>query len=64
MVCFERELAPDWPRVAHTLRDLVRHKEAGAVFWNFIDFVVTQRTALFVLLRPFIYQKVYFYLLK
>lgn len=58
MVCFERELSPDWPRMARVLRDQVRHKEAGSVFWNFLDFVVTQRTPLFVLLLPFIGQKV------
>lgn len=58
MVCFERELAPDWPRMARVLRDQVRHKEVGAVFWNFLDFVVTQRTPLYVLLLPFIGQKV------
>ncbi|KAJ1528104.1 hypothetical protein ONE63_008019 [Megalurothrips usitatus] len=57
MVCFGRELAPDWPRMARTLRDNVRHKEAGCVFWNFLDFVVTQRTPLFVLLLPFIGHK-------
>ncbi|XP_052133076.1 protein unc-80 homolog [Frankliniella occidentalis] len=57
IVCFERELTPDWPRTARVLRDQVRHKDAGAVFWNFLDFVVTQRTPLFVLLLPFISQK-------
>ncbi|KAG8225919.1 hypothetical protein J437_LFUL005955 [Ladona fulva] len=57
MVCFESELVLDWPRIARTLKDLGRRNECSGVFWNFIDFVVTQRSPLFILLMPFIMQK-------
>lgn len=60
LVCFESELVSDWPRIAKTLRDLVKVHDARALYWNFIDFLVTQRCPLFVLLQPFIKLKVMF----
>ncbi|XP_046393341.1 protein unc-80 homolog [Ischnura elegans] len=57
MVCFESELVLDWPRISRTIKELGRRNECGGVFWNFIDFVVTQRCPLFILLMPFIMQK-------
>ncbi|XP_071444564.1 protein unc-80 homolog isoform X1 [Hetaerina americana] len=57
MVCFESELVLDWPRVTRTIKELGRCNDCAGVFWNFIDFVVTQRCPLFILLVPFIMQK-------
>ncbi|KAJ9574016.1 hypothetical protein L9F63_008613, partial [Diploptera punctata] len=57
IICFEGELVADWPRIARTIRDLGKRNEAGSIWWNFIDFVVTQRIPLFVLLQPFIAYK-------
>jgi hypothetical protein len=58
IICFEGELVADWPRIARTIRDLGKRNEAGSIWWNFIDFVVSQRIPLFVLLQPFILSKV------
>ncbi|XP_066993860.2 protein unc-80 homolog [Anabrus simplex] len=60
MICFEAELVTDWPRIARTIKDIGKRNEAGPVFWSFIDFAVTQRTPLFVLLQPFILKKLNF----
>lgn len=58
MVCFENDLTHDWPRIAKTVKDVGRILELETVFWKFMDFVASQRTPLFVLLLPFINQKV------
>ncbi|KAK6643812.1 hypothetical protein RUM43_000075 [Polyplax serrata] len=58
MVCFENDLTNDWHRIAKTVKDVGRNLDLGSVFWNFLDFVASQRTPLFVLLLPFINQKV------
>jgi protein unc-80 len=54
IACFESELVMDWPRVARTVRELGRRGEAGIILWTFLDFVVSQRPPLFVLLLPFV----------
>jgi hypothetical protein len=56
-VCFEGDLVADWPRIARTIRDLGKSHDAGSMWWSFIDFVVSQRIPLFVLLQPFILYK-------
>lgn len=61
LVCFENDLVKDWPRIAHTIRDMSKVSEARQLYWNFIDFLVSQRSPVFVLLLPFISQKVKFY---
>jgi hypothetical protein len=58
IISFEGELVADWPRIARTIRDLGKRNEAGFIWWNFIDFVVSQRIPLFVLLQPYILFKV------
>ncbi|XP_046670285.1 uncharacterized protein LOC124360589 isoform X5 [Homalodisca vitripennis] len=57
LVCFENDLVKDWPRIARTIRDMSKVHEARLLYWNFIDFVVSQRSPVFVLLLPFINQK-------
>lgn len=54
LVAFELELVMDWPRIARTITEMGRRGEGGAIFWDFLDFVVTQRCPLFVLITPFI----------
>ncbi|KAF4517233.1 hypothetical protein B566_EDAN005287 [Ephemera danica] len=56
IVAFERELVMDWHRIARTIQEMGRRDEGGILFWEFIDFVVTQRSPLFILLTPFISQ--------
>lgn len=57
-VCFESDLITDWPRIARTMRELGKRNEAANYLWDFLEFVVTQRTPLYILMQPFIFQKV------
>ncbi|KAK7065539.1 hypothetical protein SK128_001021 [Halocaridina rubra] len=59
MVCFEKQLSQDWHRVLHCLKDMDARGEGGLALWDFLDFVVSFRTPLFVLMRPFILTKLY-----
>ncbi|CAG2053068.1 unnamed protein product [Timema podura] len=61
LICFESELVVDWARVAKTIRDIGKHNDAGSEFWTCIEFIVTHRTPLFVLLHPFIIVKMQTY---
>ncbi|XP_017782231.1 PREDICTED: LOW QUALITY PROTEIN: protein unc-80 homolog, partial [Nicrophorus vespilloides] len=56
-ICFEGELITDWSRIARTMRELGKRNEAATFLWDFLDFVVTHRTPLFILMQPFIFQK-------
>ncbi|GIY32002.1 protein unc-80 [Caerostris extrusa] len=53
MVCFEKQLGNDWYRIACCIREL-RIECKGYGLWNFIDFTVTHRTPLYILLYPMI----------
>ena len=57
MVCFDRMLASEWYRVAQCIRELANKNIGGVTLWNFLDFLVTQRTPLFILLLPLIRYK-------
>ncbi|XP_050693714.1 protein unc-80 homolog isoform X3 [Eriocheir sinensis] len=57
MVCFEKNLSQDWHRVLHCLKDLDTRGEGGIALWDFLDFVVSFRTPLFIQMRPFILTK-------
>ncbi|XP_074595949.1 unc80, NALCN channel complex subunit [Brevipalpus obovatus] len=57
MVCFERQLSNDWYRIARCIRENANRNLQGVNFWNFIDFVVTHRTPLFILLLPLVRYK-------
>ena len=55
IACFERQLSNDWYRIARCVRDIMQQSHsAGVTLWNFIDFVVTYRTPLFILLQPYV----------
>ena len=58
MVCFEKNLSQDWHRVLHCLKDMDIRGEGGIALWDFLDFVVSFRTPLFIQMRPFILTKV------
>lgn len=62
-VCFDSELMKDWPRIARTMRELGKRNEALNYLWDFLEFVVTQRTPLYILMQPFIFQKVWLFFL-
>lgn len=59
MVCFEKNLSQDWHRVLHCLKDMDARGEGGIALWDFLDFVVSFRTPLFIQMRPFILTKVW-----
>jgi hypothetical protein len=59
LVCFESELALQFQRIAHTVKELMNVPDARASIWSFIEFVITNRSPLFILLQPFILQRVY-----
>ncbi|KAF0286806.1 Protein unc-80 [Amphibalanus amphitrite] len=56
LICFEKNLAMDWHRVARTVQELGQQGCGGLALWDFLDFVVTYPTPVFVLLLPFIEQ--------
>lgn len=58
-ICFEGQLITDWTKIARAMRELGKRNEAAAFLWDFLDFVVTHRTPLFILMQPFIFQKVF-----
>ncbi|XP_055525794.1 protein unc-80 homolog isoform X1 [Wyeomyia smithii] len=57
-ICFEPRLANEWPRIVRVMRDLGRRNEAAPELWSFLEFVVTQRTPLYIVLMPFILHKI------
>lgn len=58
-ICFEPRLSNEWPRIVRVMRDLGRRNEAAPELWSFLEFVVTQRTPLYIVLMPFILHKVF-----
>ncbi|XP_014469276.1 PREDICTED: protein unc-80 homolog isoform X4 [Dinoponera quadriceps] len=57
-ICFETELKTEWPRILRTMRLLNKRNEASIYLWNFLEFVVTHRTALYIQMLPFIVYKI------
>lgn len=58
VICFQEELRFDWLKVTFAMKSLGRRNEAANSLWDFMEFIVTYRTPLFILMRPFIWQKV------
>ncbi|KAL3209052.1 hypothetical protein MRX96_009567 [Rhipicephalus microplus] len=58
IVCYERQLVGDWHRIARCIRELGNRLQGGLALWSFLDFVVTHRTPLYVLLFPLIKYKI------
>ncbi|KAH8363403.1 hypothetical protein KR084_009623 [Drosophila pseudotakahashii] len=57
-ICFESRLSNEWPRIVRVMRDLGRRNEAAPDLWSFMEFVVTHRTPLYIVLLPFILHKI------
>ncbi|XP_030370602.1 protein unc-80 homolog [Scaptodrosophila lebanonensis] len=57
-ICFENRLSTEWPRIVRVMRDLGRRNEAAPDLWSFMEFVVTHRTPLYIVLLPFILHKI------
>ncbi|KAF7271721.1 hypothetical protein GWI33_015431 [Rhynchophorus ferrugineus] len=56
-ICFEEHLINDWIKIGRTMRELGKRNEASPFLWDFLDFVVTHRTPLYILMQPFIFLK-------
>nr|CAI5820732.1 unnamed protein product [Callosobruchus analis] len=56
-ICFENELTVEWMKIGRTMRELGKRNEAASYLWDFLDFVVTHRTTLYILMQPFIFLK-------
>ncbi|GFO03526.1 unc-80-like protein, partial [Plakobranchus ocellatus] len=54
MVCFDKQLAPQWHQVAKAIRCMASRSKVDLPFWKFLDFLVTHRPSLFILLQTFI----------
>jgi hypothetical protein len=57
-VCFDTELSTEWSRTVRVIHDLGTRTEGSAALWDFLEFVVTVRTSIYPMFRPFINQKV------
>ncbi|XP_045467085.1 protein unc-80 homolog isoform X2 [Harmonia axyridis] len=57
IICFEPELCNEWHRITRVMRELGKRNEAHTYLWDFLEFVVTHRTPLYILMYPFIFQK-------
>ncbi|XP_050528266.1 protein unc-80 homolog isoform X3 [Daktulosphaira vitifoliae] len=60
LVCFETELALQYQRIAHTVKELMNVQDARASLWSFVEFIIVNRSPLFILLQPFILQRLGF----
>ncbi|XP_044582754.1 protein unc-80 homolog isoform X6 [Cotesia glomerata] len=58
IICFETELKTEWTKILRTMRLLNKRNEASIHLWNFLEFVVTHRTALYIQMLPFIVHKI------
>ncbi|XP_058795328.1 protein unc-80 homolog isoform X2 [Phymastichus coffea] len=58
IICYENELRTEWPRILRTMKLLNKRNEASPYLWNFIEFVVTHRTPLYIQMMPFVIQKI------
>lgn len=55
ITCFEKQLTTEWYRIAKCIRDLANKPQLISItFWNFLDFITTYRTPLFILTIPYI----------
>ncbi|XP_033107470.1 protein unc-80 homolog, partial [Anneissia japonica] len=54
IVCFEKQLGSDWYRIANTIKEMGSKMLGGDGLWSFLDFVLTVRTPLYIMLQPYI----------
>lgn len=57
IVCYERELSTHWFEMARTISAICT-KMGGLAVWRFIDFIVSYKTPLTILMQPFIQYRV------
>ncbi|KAH9525120.1 Protein unc-80 [Bulinus truncatus] len=54
MVCFDKQLSSHWHLVAKSIIILASRSKVDLPMWKFLDFLVTHRPSLFILLQTFI----------
>lgn len=57
-ICFESELNAHWQKIAKIVKDVSKVAEARQSFWSYLEFLVSYRNPLFIILLPFLQQKV------
>ncbi|XKL60982.1 hypothetical protein PGB90_008039 [Kerria lacca] len=57
-ICFESQLNSHWQKIAAVLKDISKVTEARISFWSYVEFLVVFRNPLFIILLPFIQQKI------
>ncbi|XP_023318464.1 protein unc-80 homolog isoform X2 [Trichogramma pretiosum] len=58
IISFENDLTSEWPRILRTMKLLNKRNEASLHLWNFLEFVVTHRTPLYIQMMLFIIHKI------
>lgn len=53
-VCFESELNAHWQRIARVIKEISKVSEARVAFWSYVDFLVSYRNPLFIILLSFL----------
>ncbi|OQV23294.1 Protein unc-80-like protein [Hypsibius exemplaris] len=53
IVCYEGRLGSEWLRLAKSIEDYGDKGNVGLAFWQFLEYTIVYRTALFVHLVPF-----------
>ncbi|KAJ8031313.1 Protein unc-80-like [Holothuria leucospilota] len=54
MICFQEQLSREWFRMAAVIKEVGSKMLGGIALWSFLDFVITVKSPLYVLLKPFI----------
>jgi hypothetical protein len=52
IVCFELQISSQWRKIAKCVRELLDRGEGGLSLWNFLDFIATRRSPLYIMLLP------------
>ncbi|XP_071097692.1 protein unc-80 homolog [Haliotis cracherodii] len=54
LICFDKQLASEWHRVSKCIQMLASKGKVSLPLWKFLDFLVTHRPSLFLLLQTFV----------
>ncbi|XP_048588212.1 protein unc-80 homolog isoform X2 [Nematostella vectensis] len=54
IVCFEDQLATEWHLIFSAIDKVVDNEMCGLAFWDFIDFAISHRSPLYLMLLPLI----------
>lgn len=57
IISFKYDLDREWIKIVRTLRNLNKRNEASIFLWDFLEFNATNRTPLYIMLNPFVGQK-------